>query len=126
MPSISAPSSDAVSLDGALIGALLDPPGRKLAEVAAHCPVGGRGTLDVVGRPPEREVAVPGRPAGTPVAVQRHADAAGVDEVGTVRTRAAELEVAVPEDDRPAAHAREQPLLTLLGLGGEAVVVSQR
>src|SRR5439155_9130332 len=110
----------------ALVRALLDPASGKLGEVAAHRPIrGGRG-LEVVLGPPEREVAVPGRPGGASVAVERHSGAARVDEVAAVRTRATELEMAVAEDDRPVADAGKQALLPLLRLRSEAVVVSER
>src|SRR5205807_3584225 len=108
------------------VGTLLDPSGRKFAEVATHRAVRSRGALHVVLRPSERELTVPRRPRGAPVAVERHSGAARVDEVGAVRAGAAELKMAVTEDDRPVADSGEQPLLTLLRLGGKAIVIGER
>src|SRR2546422_981035 len=84
-----------------LVAPLLDAPGRELAEVAAHRPVAGRGAGDVVLGSAELEVAVPRCPRRAHVAVERHARAARVDEVGPVRAGSPELLVTVPEDDRP-------------------------
>src|SRR5262249_23598119 len=95
--------------------------GREVAELAAHRTPGGRGSLEVVLGAPKREVAVPRRPGGAPVAVQRHARAPRIDELGAAGTRAAKLKMAVAEDDRLVVDAREQALLALLRLRGEAL-----
>ena len=47
------------------------------------------------------------RPRGAEVAVERHPDAAGVDQVGAVRAGPAELQVAVAEDDRPVVDVEQ-------------------
>src|SRR4051812_20463879 len=102
---------------GPLVRAALDPPRRELAELAAHRAVARGGARDVVLGPPELEVAVPRRPGGAHVAVERHADAAGVDEIGAVGARPTELEMAVAEDDRALPDAGQQPLVVFGGLG---------
>src|SRR5512133_738212 len=110
----------------ALVEAPEDPPGGELAEVAAHRAIGRRGSLDVVLRAPEAEVAVARRPGGSDIAVQGHPHAAGIEQIGAVRARTPELLVAVAEDDRPVVLTRKQPPLPLLGLWREALVVGKR
>jgi len=66
------------------------------------------------------------RPGGTRVPVQRHADAARVDEIGFVRARSSELEVAVTEDDLPLLDACQESEVAFVGLGREALNVRER
>src|SRR5207244_11153535 len=110
-----------------LVRAVLDADGGELAEVAAEVSVAGRRALPVVLAAPELDLALgrPHRPRRSAVAVERHPDAAGVDEVGAVRAWPPELEVAVAEDDRPLTDALEQPLVVLARLRGEALVVRE-
>src|SRR5205823_213051 len=106
----------------------LDPLGRHLAERAAEGAPRGGGSLDVVGDAAKLELAVlpPQRVGAAGVAVERHAHAAGVQELRSVRPGSAELEMAVPEDDRTIANARQHALLAWLRLRREALDVRQR
>ena len=74
----------------------------------------------------ERAAAVPERVRGADVPVERHADAAGVDEVGPGRALPLELDVAVAEDDRAVVDARQQLQVSRARLLREAVVVAKR
>src|SRR5690349_13574464 len=108
----------------ALVGPALDPSRGELAEAAAHPPVRVDRALDVVLGPAEGELRLlEGRPRRTRVAVERHPDAAGVEQIGAVRPRAPELLVAVTEDDCPVVHAVEVALLVRLRLWREALDV---
>ena len=82
---------------------------------------------DVVRGAPKLQLAAvaPNRPSGPRVAVERHTDAAGIDEVTVVRPRTPELQVAVAEDDLPLVDAGEQPNVVVAGLGREAVDVRE-
>src|SRR4029079_975339 len=108
------------------IPAVQEPLGDQLAPVVlAH--LRGRG-LDVVRGAPKLDLAVipPNCPGGPGVAVERHADAAGIDEVGVVRTGPAELDVAVTEHDLSFFDASEHPNIVLARLGRRAVDVRER
>src|SRR6266480_3797288 len=99
--------------------------GEQLPYRGSERTVGGGRARRVVVRPAELEVAsVPAnRPGRVRLAVPRRADAAGIDEKGSVRPWPLELEMAVPEDDRPVVLANaldlslrrqvEKPLLLL-------------
>src|SRR6266511_968376 len=69
---------------------------------------------------------LPKRISCTNVAVERHPDAPGVDQLGSVRPGPAELDVAVTEDDGAVVNPGEP--FDVLGrrLLGEAVVVPSR
>src|SRR2546423_13360154 len=97
---------------------MLDASGRHLTERAADGTPRRRDALDVELDATELELAVvtPQRVGAAGVAVERHPDAAGIQEVRPVRPGPPELEVAVPEDDRPVAHAGQHPLLARLRL----------
>src|SRR6185436_3551542 len=111
-----------------LVGAALDPARRELAELAAELAVRMGGSLIVVRGSPKLELAVavadrPGRPG---VAVERHADAARVEQLYARWPGPPELLVTVAEDDLPVVHAGEQPLLVGLRLWCEALDVRER
>ncbi len=102
--------------------------GRELAELTGERFVGCGGALDVVLHTPELELAVvaTNRVRSTHVPVERHSDAAGVDQRRSVRARPLELQVRVTEDDRLLANTVEHPLVVVARLGGKAVYVRQR
>src|SRR5881396_439836 len=101
--------------------------GEQLPDRGSERTVGGCRARRVVVRPAELEVAsVPAnRPGRVRLAVPRRTDAAGIDEKGSVRPWPLELEMAVPEDDRPVVLAREQALV-VARLDVEALVVRER
>src|SRR5205823_5916026 len=111
-----------------LVGAARDPSRCHLAEAAAHLPVGGHGPLDVVVGPAELELAVLGAdgPGSAAIPVQRHPDAAGVEEIGAGRTGPQERLVTRAEHDYPLGHAGEHPRLAPPSLRREALVLSER
>src|SRR2546430_17259918 len=102
--------------------------GEQLPDRGSERTVGGCRARRVVVRPAELEVAsVPAnRPGRVRLAVPRRTDAAGIDEKGSVRPWPLELEMAVPEDDRPVVLARAQTLVVLARLDVEALVVRER
>ena len=89
-------------------------------------PVAGRRARHVVFGAAELEVAVPGRPGCPHVTVERHPDAARIDEVGAVRPGPPELLVAVAEDHGPVADPGQHALVVVGRLGREALDVRQR
>ena len=121
------PSGSGEESEG-LVGPAADPLRRKLAERAAELLPGLRGPLDVVLDAAKLELAVVAtqRVRRAHVSVERHADAARVDERRSVRARPAELQVAVAEDDRLVADAVQHPLVVVAGLGRKALDVRQR
>src|SRR2546421_7936438 len=110
------------------VRAKLDAPRGQLAERAAALAPGGRDPLHVVLDPPELELPVGAAQRVCPpaVAVERHSDAARIEQLRVVRPRSPELEMTVAEDDRPAVYARQHPLLAGLRLDREALDVRQR
>jgi hypothetical protein len=102
--------------------------GEQLPDRSSERTEGGRGARSVVVGPAKLELtAVPAsRPGRVRLAVPRRADAAGIDEKGSVWPWPLELEMAVPEDDRPVVLAREQALVVLARLDVEALVVRER
>src|SRR6266480_7070470 len=108
------------------VAAVQQPLGDLLAPVVpTHLRDGGS---DVIRGAPKLQLAVVAsdRPSGPRVAVERHADAAGIDEVGVVRPRAPELDMAMTEDHLPFLHAGEQPNVVVAGLRRKAVDVRER
>ncbi len=111
-----------------LVRALADALGRHLAERRAKLLVGRGRLLEVVldAAQLERAAAVPERVRGADVAVERHADAAGVDEVGAGRALPLELEWLWPKTIvrlwMPASSSRSSRARLLR----EAVVVAKR
>ena len=100
-----------------------------LPETAFQRLVRGGGALDVVLHAAEfvLTVVVPQRVRGARVTVERHADAARIDQGRAVRPRAAELQMRMTEDDSLVADAVEHPHVALVvGLGGEAVDIRER
>ena len=74
----------------------------------------------------EHAVVAAQRVRGADVTVERHPDAAGIDEERTVRAGAPELQVAVAEHNSGVAHAGEHPFVVLVGLGRKALHVGTR
>src|SRR4051812_34598167 len=93
-------------------------------ERAAEGPPPRDRALDVVLRSAKFELAAvaPHRPRRAAVTVERHSDTARIDQVGAERPGAPELDVAVPEHDRPIALASDPTLVLGLRLAREAVV----
>src|SRR4051812_16972067 len=68
--------------------------------------------LHVVRGPAQADLSVAiHRPRRARIAVEGHADAAGIDEVRVVRATPPELPVAVPEENRALSLLREQAFL---------------
>src|SRR5829696_4429097 len=89
------------------VGAALEPADDGLAERAPEAAPAVDRALDVVLGAAELELAeiALDRPRGAPVTVERHADAARVDQFDAAGARTAELQVAVSKDDRPVVLA---------------------
>src|SRR5207302_264095 len=90
------------------IAAVQQPLGDALAPVVAADLRDRR--ADVVGGAAELELTAiePDRPRGSRVAVERHPDAAGVDQLRFVRARTPKLQMAVSEEDLPLLDPGEQ------------------
>src|SRR5215211_3927703 len=108
------------------VGAALEPAGDGLAERAPEAAPAVDRALDVVLGAAELELAeiALDRPRGAPVTVERHADAARVDQFDAAGARTAELQVAVSKDDRPVVLAADPALVLGLRLEPETVVVA--